>query len=264
MKLKAYWITVLVLFFLVVVIKNIPAHWGLWMANAPLQMSGVSGTIWHGKAASVVLPVDDNSYALGEVQWQLSPWSLLAINPCVDLKTKLEDQQLSGTACIGLGGALQLQNAQIVVPAKVAEIFAPIVEVQGELLMHVDSLQFDSNQVQQISGSGSWSGARFYNSTSWVSLGTLGFEFNEDGQGGVNAKIFDVEGPVQLQLDSQFNLIGDYQTEGEIQLRPNAPQEIADLLNNYTNVSREVQEVLSLFVEAKGRGLYSIRWVNGS
>jgi general secretion pathway protein N len=128
--------------------------------------------------------------------------------------------------------------------------------------VHVESLNFDDNQIEQLSSSGSWNGARFYNSTSWINLGTLGFDLSEDGQGGIKAKIFDVEGPLQLQLDSQFNLTGDYLTQGQIQLRPSAPKEIADLLNNYTNVSREVQEVLLLFVESKGRDTYSVRWVN--
>lgn len=263
MKMKIYWIAALVIFFLIVVIKNIPASLGLSLVQAPLQLSGVSGTLWNGKAASVVLPLDqNNAYALGQVQWQLSPWSLLAANPCADIKTKLENQMISGTACAGLGGSLQLEDAQIAVPAKVAEIFAPIVEVDGEILAHVESLNFDGKQVKKITSSGSWNNARFYNSTSWVGLGTLGFELIEDGQGGIKAKIFDVEGPIKLQLDSQFNLNGDYDTQGEIQLRPAAPRELGELLNNYTNVSREIQEALSIFLEPKGRDTYSVRLMN--
>ena len=262
MKMKFYWITALVIFFLVIVLRNIPAQWGLALANVPLQFSGVTGTVWRGQAASVVLPLDGGAYALGEVQWTLSPLSLLAANPCAEIKTNLDNQQVSGTACVGLGGSLQLENTQIAVPAKVAEIFAPIVEVDGEILMHVQSLDFDNNQFKEISGSGSWSRARFYNSTSWVGLGTLGFEFAEDGTGGIKAKIFDVEGPMQVQLDSQFNLAGNYLTEGEVQLRPSAPKEIADLFYNYTQVSHDVQEVLALFVQAKGQNAYSIRWTN--
>jgi len=262
MKLKAYWITALVVLFLVVVIKNIPAQWGLYLIKAPLQVSGLSGTVWNGKAASVVLPLQQGAYALGEVQWQLSPWSLLAVTPCADIKTKLENQQISGNACVGLGGSLELENTQIAVPAKIAEVFAPIVEVDGEILLHVETLDLDQNQIKNLTGSGSWNGARFYNSTSWVGLGTVGFDFNDDGQGGIQAKIYDVEGPIQVQLDSQFNLTGNYLTEGEIQLRPNAPQEMRDLFENYTNVAREVQEVLSLFVRSTGRDTYSIRWTN--
>lgn len=262
MKLKAYWISLLVIIFLFVVIKNIPAQWGLWFAKAPIQMSGVSGTVWNGKAASAIIPMQDSSYALGEVEWQLSPWSLLMAKPCADIKTELDDQKISGIACVGLGGDLKLEDAQIAVPAKVAEIFAPIVEVQGDILVHIESFDLSDNQIGQLMGSGSWSAARFYNSTSWVGLGTLGFELVEDGQGGVNAKIFDVEGPLELKLDSQFNLLGDYNTQGDVSLRPNAPTEIAELLNNYTNVSHEIQEVLSLFVERKGQDQYSIRWVS--
>lgn len=262
MKLKTFWILTLVIVFLVVVIKNIPAQLGLGLANLPVQMSGVSGTVWRGKAESVVLPIENSAYALGRVEWALSPWSLLTVKPCAKLRSKLDNQELSGKACAGLNGSLQLEDAQFAVPAKVAEIFAPIVEVDGEFLMHVEALEVNNNQIHKLNGSGSWDSARFYNSTSWVGLGSIGFDFNEDGNGGVQAKIFDIDSPMEMQLDSQFNFAGDYNTVGEIKLKPNAPREIGELLDNYTNVSREVQEVLSLFVERKGQNGYSIRWVN--
>ena len=262
MKIKSLWITALILFFIYIVVRNIPAQWGLALANAPLQLSGISGTVWNGKAETAVLPLDDDSYALGSLQWRLSPISLLTAKPCIDVQTKLDDQMLSGSACVGLDGALQLDNAQISVPAKVAEIIAPIVEVDGEIMLHVESLQLSNNQIHNLRASGSWNAARFYNSTSWVGLGTLGFDLTEDGSGGVNAKILDVDGPLQLQLNSQFNLAGKYDTKGEIHLRPNTPREIVELIDGYTNVSREVQEVLSLFVENRGQGTYSVRWTN--
>ena len=262
MKIKTLWITTLIVFFLVLVIKNIPAQFGLGLANVPLQMAGVSGTLWKGKAATVVMPVEEAAYALGEVEWSLNPWSVFTAKPCADLRAKLDQQSLSGTACAGLGGSLRLENAQFEVPAKVAEIFAPIVQVDGEFLLHVESLDFSDNQIHQLIGSGSWSNARFFNSTSWVGLGSLGFDLKEDSKGGIQATIYDIESPLQMRLDSQFNFIGDYNTTGEIQLRPGAPREIGELLDSYTNVSREVQEVLSLFVESKGRDAYSIRWQN--
>ncbi len=262
MKLKVYWISALVVVFLFVVIKNIPAHWGLWLANAPIQMSGVTGTLWDGEAASAVVPVPDGTYALGEVEWQLSPWGLLAAKPCATVKTNLDDQKITGEACVGLNGDLKVENMQIAVPAKTAQILVPVVEVQGDILMLIESLEIKNNAINQLSGSGSWNGARFYNSTSWLELGTIGFELGDNGQGAITAKIFDVEGPLQLQLESQFDLLGKYLTEGEVGLRPNAPTELAELLNNYTNVSRDIQQVLSLFVERKGRDQFSVRWVN--
>ena len=262
MKLASYWIGVLVIFFILIVIKNVPAQWGLAVANVPLQMSGVSGTLWNGKAATVVVPLQQGSYALGEVEWQLNPLTLLSLKPCADLAARLESQLLTGTACGGLNGSVQLKNTQIAVPAKVAEIFEVPLEIDGEILVNIESLALANNQIEQISSSGSWADARFYNSTSWVSLGTLGFDLVEDGQGGIRADIYDIEGPIQVKLDSQFNLNGDYNTEGQLQLRASAPREIGEMLNNYANVSRDVQEVLSLFLESRGPGLYSLRWVN--
>lgn len=262
MKLKVYWISFLVVIFLFVVIRNIPAHWALWAANAPVQMSGVTGTLWNGKAASAVIPVPDATYALGEVEWNLSFWSLLTAKPCATVKTDLDEQKISGLACVGLGGDLQLENMQVAVSAKLGEILVPVVEVQGDILMLIESLEFSNNEVTELIGSGSWSSAQFYNSTSWLKLGTIGFEFNQDGQGGIKAKVFDVEGPLKLELDSQFDLLGTYLTEGEVGLRPGAPSELFELIDNYSNVSREIQQVLSLFLEKKGRDMYSVRWVN--
>lgn len=245
MKIFA-WVLLPALIWLALVVRATPAQWGIWVAGLPVQMDGVTGTIWSGKVANVVVPYPGGSYSLGALNWQLDPWSLLTLSPCAQFSTELANQTSSGSVCGGLGGTVVLEDAQLSMPAAAAEIWAPV-RVRGQVDAQIQSLTFADNQIRELKGSGSWSNADYHNSQNWVKLGTIAFDLSEDGQGGMAAKVFDIEGPLQLDLDSQFSLAGAYAIRGNIVLRPNAPQEIAQLL--------------MIVAEQTQRGEFNIEWV---
>ncbi|MEX1031860.1 MAG: type II secretion system protein N [Cellvibrionaceae bacterium] len=240
------WILLPLIVWLALVVRATPAQWGIWAADLPVQMDGVTGTIWNGQVANVVVPYPGGSYSLGTLNWELNPWSVLTFSPCAAFKTELADQTTSGTVCAGLGGSLVVEDAQVNLPAAVAEIWAPI-RVRGQVDAQIESLTFADNKIRELRGKGSWSNAHYHNSQIWIKLGTIAFDLGEDGQGGMNAKVFDIEGPLQLDLDSQFTLAGAYTIRGNIVLRPDAPEEIAQLL--------------AIVAEEIRRGEYNVEWV---
>jgi general secretion pathway protein N len=241
-----FWIGLPLLIWLGLVIRATPAQWGLAMAGLPVQMDGVTGTIWDGRVANVVVPYGGAYYSLGELEWKLDPWSLLAMSPCAKFNTELGTQTTAGTACAGLGGALTLKDTQLNLPAGIAEVWAPV-RVRGHVDAQVKNLVFADNQIRELQGSGSWSNAYYHNSQTWVPLGTIAFDLTQDGNGGLAAKVFDIDGPLKLDLNSQFSLAGAYDIRGNIVLKPGAPQEIGQLL---MIVARET-----------GRGEFSVEWV---
>jgi general secretion pathway protein N len=245
---KLAWIAIPAVIWLALVVRATPAQWGLWLAGLPVQMDGVSGTIWHGQVVEVVVPYRGGSYSLGSLDWQLKPWSLLTLSPCAQFRTELARQTLTGTVCAGPGGTVVLEDAQFSLPAQVAEIGAPI-RVRGQVDARIEKLTFSGQQIRELRGSGSWTSARYHNSQSWVNLGTLAFDVSEDGQGGLAAKVFDIEGPLQLDLNSQFSLAGAYAIRGNIALRPDAPRELAQLL--------------MIVAKETGQDQFSIEWVGG-
>ena len=242
---KSLWISALIVLWLALVISRIPAQWGLWLAQAPLQMDGVTGTIWSGRAANVVLPYQDLSYSLGKLQWRLKPWSLLTLNPCVELSSELQNQLLSGEACVGLGGSAKFSNVNVQLPAQAAELWLPV-NIRGDLSFHIDQLAMSNDRVDKLQGKGSWSNARYFNSLDWINLGTIAFDFQQSPQGGVQAQVFDIEGPVQLKLLYEFTMQGTYQLNGDVILRPTAHESIA--------------QMLSVVADELERGHYKIEW----
>ncbi len=225
-----------------------PAQWGIWLAGTPAQMEGVSGTVWSGRAENVVLPYDGGVFALGELNWQLKPLSLLTLNPCATVTTKLSNQTVEGVACSSITGNLTLKDLEINLPAAAAEMWAPV-SVQGDVFVQIASLKMSGDKIKVLAGKGSWTGAKYHNSQTWMSLGAIAFELSEGKNGGIAAKVFDLEGPLELDLQSQFNLTGDFDIRGNIVLRQNAPQEIAQLL--------------MIIAKQTDKGRYKFEWVSG-
>lgn len=226
---KLFLILALAALWLVLVVRNIPAQWGLWVIDSPLQMEGISGTLWSGRAANTVLPFQGDSYALGQLEWELSPWSLLAFNPCVVLSSEYQSQSFSGDACVSLSGAVELSNVMVNLPAEMAQLWLPI-QIQGDLIFRIESLKVEDNHIQKLVGKGRWDEAYYHNSFDWMKLGAIAFDFKESPDGGVLTEVVDVEGPLKLDLLYEFSLEGSYQLRGDIIPQANAPQELVQLL----------------------------------
>lgn len=226
---RTAWILGPLLVFVFLVVRATPAQWGIALAGLPVQMDGISGTIWRARVANVVVPYPGGHYSLGRLEWELSPLSVLRLSPCVRFNTELETQISDGTACTSLSGRLVLKETRISVPAAVAELWAPV-RVRGQVDVNIASMTLVNEQVRDVAGNGSWTNAQYHNSQAWVGLGTIAFDLSENGEGGIGARIFDIEGPLELDLNSSFNLGGAYAIRGTIGLRPQAPVEIGQLL----------------------------------
>lgn len=239
------WILVPIVVFVFLVLRAMPAQWGIALAGLPLQMDGISGTVWRARVANVVVPYPGGHYSLGQLEWELSPWSVLRLSPCMSFTTELESQVTSGTACTSLSRRMTLKDTRVSVPAAVAELWAPV-RVRGQLDAHIESMTMVNDQVTDLAGSGSWTNAEFHNSQTWVGLGTIAFDLLENGEGGVAAKIFDIEGPLEIDLESSWALNGAYLIRGNIGLRPQAPVEIGQLLR--------------IVAQEQQRGQFAVEW----
>ncbi len=245
---KTSWIVLLGVFWVILIVRAMPAQWGIWLANTPAQMEGITGTIWSGQAVSVVLPYEGGVYALGKLDWKLKPLSVLTLNPCATITTKLASQTIEGIACSSIAGNLTLKNLEINLPAAAAEMWAPV-SVQGDVFLQIESLTMSDNKIATLKGKGSWTDARYHNSQTWMSLGAIAFELSGNNDGKIDAKIFDLEGPLKLDLLSQFDLTGSFDIRGDIELRQNAPREMAQLL---MIVAKETQ-----------KGHFKFEWIGG-
>lgn len=201
---KAWWLLLGLGLFVFFLLRSIPAHWGAFALTrgTGLALSGVTGTLWEGRASLASLRVGQQDIALGQFTWQLQPLSLLSLRPCLQLSTRLERQTFDGQACL-IGSSLRLRDAEANLPISLLQNQIPI-PVNGQLSLHVGELQLRGDILEKLQGKLSWSEAQAHNGNNWMAIGNFGAELSDDGDNGISAKVFSLNGP--LELDAQVNL----------------------------------------------------------
>jgi len=202
---KKFWIILGVVLWLYFVISHIPAVWGAYLMTrgGDVGMSGVSGTIWSGRASLVSVKVKQVDYSLGQLSWNLSGLSLLLLKPCATIETIMDNQHIDGRVCVGFKGALDISNANISFPATLIQPQLPL-PIDGKFSLHLDSLVMKNNQLNTLQGKLAWAEAKVYNGTNWMDLGGFGADLVDDKKSGISAHVFDVNSPVHVDVNAGF------------------------------------------------------------
>jgi len=230
---RVRWLVLATVLSLGLIVKDIPAEVaGNYLSEQVqgLTLRGLAGSFWRGQAGSASLQWRGNVYALGELHWKLLPASLLTLSPCAKFSSKLFRQRSSGVACIHLNGSLTVSDAEFTGPAALIELWLPI-KVDGSLSIQMPSMTLKNSQLSSLTASASWRDARFHNSHDWLPLGAYAARLSTDGEGGINADIFDIDGPIKLALGAKLPRLGAQQLQGTVHLEPAAPQELGQLMS---------------------------------
>jgi general secretion pathway protein N len=198
---KKFWISLGIFLWLDFVILNIPATWGAYLMTRAgnMAMTGVSGTLWSGSASLASIKIKDVDYALGQFTWKLSWLSLLTLKPCANVSTRMDNQDFNGSVCVGTKGAFSLENATATFPSALIQPQLPL-PVHGQFSLNVTKLAIANSQIKSAKGKLTWSEAKVFNGTSWMSLGGFGADFSDDGKSGVKAHVVDVGSPASVDL----------------------------------------------------------------
>lgn len=201
---KAWWIALGVVLFVVFLVRSIPAHWGAFALTqgTGIALSGVTGTLWDGRASLASVNTGQQEISLGQLSWRLQPLSLLTLRPCVLVSTKLDRQTFDGQACV-MGSTLRLRDAEANLPISLLQAQIPI-PVQGQLSLHVSEMRLRGDILDALAAKLTWNNAQAFNGSKWMSIGSYGADLSDDGNNGVAAKIVNLDGPIEL--DAQLNL----------------------------------------------------------
>lgn len=218
-------------YFLYLVIASIPAGWAGYIVSTrvpALQLNGVSGTVWKGKAASANVNLVGQGIELGELRWRFHGWNLLLLKACADI----DSVKLSTGVCRSIIGANVIKGLQVDLPASLGNPLLREANFNGDASINLASAVVnDSGQVKSLQGNFSWRSAQIQVEGRWFSLGDYGAELSADGQGGVNAQIFDLKGPIAVKLNANASVDRKPSIEGEIIPSNAAPPEISDTLS---------------------------------
>jgi general secretion pathway protein N len=77
-----------------------------WFVPDPVKLSGISGSIWNGKASAGVVA----GVYFTNLSWSFKPLSLLSGKLAVDASVNAADGQISMTAGIGVSGSVTLND----------------------------------------------------------------------------------------------------------------------------------------------------------
>jgi len=214
-KIK-WWILGGVALFLWFVLTSIPAVWGgyLLTRGTGLALSGVTGTIWNGRASLASIKQQEKEYSLGQLSWSVHPLSLLTLKPCVLLSTRLDKQTFEGDVCVAMGGELTLNKADVTLPVALVQQYIPI-PLMGQLTAHIDTLSLRGNVLLDLSGKLSWTGARVNNGANWMELGSFGADLVDDGRNGIKATVFELEGPLDIDLVAELKAPAGGRVQGK-------------------------------------------------
>lgn len=198
---KKFWIGLGLIVWLYFVLSNLPAVWGAYVLTrgGDVAMSGVSGTLWSGRASLASIKVRDVDYSLGQVTWKLSFLSFFTLKPCALITTHMDNQDFDGTVCVRGKNAIAIKDASLNFPAALVQPLLPL-PISGQFSLNVEHLQIGNLELLGLRGKTTWTNARIYNGSNWMELGTIGADLSDDGKKGMNAHIVDVNSPLRMDL----------------------------------------------------------------
>ncbi len=214
------WILLLLLLTIVFAVTRIPATWAAHFMTQgnTLGLSGVQGTVWSGQARLASIEIDNQHYSLGALRWELSPLSLLTLTPCADVNASLENQTIDGRVCAGMGGTVSVTDTSIDAPASLVQAGVPV-PIQGQLAANIQAMQMEQGRLSQLQGNLTWTNARLQAEGSWLALGSFAAEARYDAeQDALVADVFDLDGPIDLEVETRLPLAGGIFVEGELEL----------------------------------------------
>jgi general secretion pathway protein N len=249
---KKLWISLGVGLFLIFVISQIPAVWGAYILSRStgLALSGVTGTVWNGRASLASLPTPEREYSMGQLSWKLKPFSLLTLSPCAQVTTNLPGQQFAGEVCTSASGVMKLRNADISIPVALIQAKLPVL-IQGQLSSHINEMELRGDVLLKLNGKLSWNGARVNTGANWLDIGSYAAEFTDNGNNGIRAKFFHLSGPVDVDLQVELLAPSGGSVSGELA----APRAFFESASAIDMLSMFAQEEA---VDAEGKTHYRV------
>ncbi len=241
---RLWWLAALCL--PVFLIALAPAEWLLQRAQTRvpgLVWSGAGGSIWHGRVATLQLA----GWQLQNLQWQLSPWSLLTLKPGVQLRC--DGPALRAAAHLQIDRHGQLAISDLVADAPAATL-APLlrypgIQLDGQLQARVSAigLQLAAGApplLQRLDGQLEWSAASVRTPLGLGQLGGLQLQARSEADAVIVASLRDTQDLIGLQAELRWQ-------DGALQINARARhQQAAQIANFFRLFARDNGDHYSL------------------
>jgi general secretion pathway protein N len=208
-----------------------------WFAPAGIQLQGLEGTLWSGRAAAANV----GELSLHDVRWNVHAWQLLLGRLAADLRAQL-DEGFVAAQVKATRSHVSLSEVRASTSLPTLRAVLPVGGVRGEANLTLSALELDVAKAWPTKVVGdlkllqletvpfSLGGPR----GKLVPIGNYAVRFT-DGAGPVNATFNDTGGPLEVSGTLAVNAARGYKIDGLIKARADAPQELVDGLNVMTS-----------------------------
>jgi hypothetical protein len=195
---KLRWLAAMLGLVLLLLVVTAPARLlGYVVPAQALLLSGFDGSVWSGGVASAAVPMADGVLQLGEVKWQLRPWSLLLLSPRAQLSGRWGAQQFDARVSVGPGGAITLSAVTVSIPAAIAQHWFPV-QLRGNVALQTEHLVFEDRRPLAGDGRLVWQQAGWSADGASHRLGDYVIEFEVVAAGEVLGNITTLAGPIEV------------------------------------------------------------------
>ncbi len=187
MKSKVSWILGGIVAFLLFAIANMPAVQVIGRVNLPsnVSLSGISGTLFNGKAQTVVA----NGLPINNVKWQLNPLYIFLGKIHLDVKAgnvrDKNDIAFEGPITTGLFSQERVKTENFTVYLPVDRVLAKVrlplpVNAGGRFKVNLNELDFGPT-CRALSGTGDWLNATVAGTQGPIDFGTYSAKLRCEG-----------------------------------------------------------------------------------
>ncbi len=241
---KKYYILTAIFSYLALLIITIPAKpvTELISDNSPVNIQGVSGTLWNGKAYIITA----NNMQFKKTAWSFQPWKLFTGKLAINIDSHYLKNNISaelGSSFTGRYFVNQL-SAKITAQeiAKLANI--PLAQLDGIISVNIEHAQWKPGELPLASGEIKWDNASVTVAET-ASLGNISIILSESPQQQLQAKI--------------INQGGDIKITGSAELLPETNYTVDIKLLPTASASNNIRQSLGFFAQKQPGGEYLLK-----
>ena len=242
---KRHYIIIAVLSYLVLLVATIPARpvVDLISKNAPVNIQGVSGTLWSGKA---LLINTSNNIKIDKTEWSFRPWKLFLGDVAAEINAEFLGNDISAELGTSFLGRFFVNDLYAKVSAQQAAELAklPLVQLSGTISLAIESAQWKQGEPPLADGEIRWTDAAVTIAET-ASLGNVTIILSESDQ-------------QQLYADIK-NQGGDIRVNGNAELLPAKKYALDIKLLPAASASNNIKQSLGMFAQRQNNGEYVLK-----
>jgi general secretion pathway protein N len=226
------WVAVGIGAYLAFTLSSFPAGAAYaWFAPAGLQLAGVEGTLWSGRAAAGNV----GDLALHDIRWSVHAWQLLLGRVAADLRAQL-DEGFVAAQVKASRSRIALSDVRASTSLPTLRGLLPLAGLRGEANLTLSALEIDLAKGWPTKVVGDLKLLQLETAPlvgprgKLVPLGNYVLRFGE-GAGPINATFNDTGGPLEVSGTIAVDAARAYTLDGLVKPRADAPQDLVDGLN---------------------------------